>query len=375
MKILFHLGHPAHFHFFKNVIDVLLKKNHKVFILIKKKDILENLLKKTSFDYINILPEGRKNSKLGITWGIMKKNWKLFKFCLKNRPDILIGTSVEITHVGKILKIPSLVTREDDYYIGFLFSKLAYPLASNIIAPTTCKTGSKDDKWEKKTIHYSGFHELAYLHPKNFKPDINIVKKRVDLSRPFFILRFSNLNAHHDKGKTGITPKIAEKIISILERKGNVYITSERNLESKFEKYRIKMPIDLIHHALFFSDMYIGDSQTMAVESGILGTPFIRFNDFVGEIGCLNELENTYKLGFGFKTTQVEEMIKKIRDLLDTTNLKEIFKKRRQKMFSEKIDVASFLVWFIENYPKSQKLKLYDKALFESIKEGNNYIS
>ena len=41
MKILFHLGHPAHFHLFKNVIKNLKKNKHDVFILIKKKDILE----------------------------------------------------------------------------------------------------------------------------------------------------------------------------------------------------------------------------------------------------------------------------------------------------------------------------------------------
>ena len=39
MKALFHLGHPAHFHLFKNVIVTLNSKGHQIFILIKKKDI------------------------------------------------------------------------------------------------------------------------------------------------------------------------------------------------------------------------------------------------------------------------------------------------------------------------------------------------
>ena len=40
-------------------------------------------------------------------------------------------------------------------------------------------------------------------------------------------------------------------------------------------------PLD-IHHVMSFASIYIGDSQTMAAEAGVLGTPFIRFNDFVG---------------------------------------------------------------------------------------------
>ena len=30
--------------------------------------------------------------------------------------------------------------------------------------------------------------------------------------------------------------------------------------------------------------------------------------------------------------------------------------KRRKKMLADKIDVTAFLVWFVENYPKSVKI-------------------
>ena len=33
--------------------------------------------------------------------------------------------------------------------------------------------------------------------------------------------------------------------------------------------------------------------------------------------------------------------------------LKSEWKKRKEKMLSEKIDVTAFMVWFIENYPES----------------------
>ena len=60
-----------------------------------------------------------------------------------------------------------------------------------------------------------------------------------------------------------------------------------------------------------FAKIYFGDSQTMAAESGVLGVPFIRFNDFVGKISYLDELENNYKLGFGINTNNNKKLYKK----------------------------------------------------------------
>ena len=56
-KILVYLGHPAHFHLYKNAILNWQKSGNKVFILIKKKDVLENLLQDAGFEYLNILKE------------------------------------------------------------------------------------------------------------------------------------------------------------------------------------------------------------------------------------------------------------------------------------------------------------------------------
>jgi len=352
MKILFHLGHPAHFHLFKNVIKNLKKNKQDVIILIKRKDILEDLLKESGFSYSNILPKGRKDNKIGIAIGQLYQDLRMLRFCMINKPDLLIGTSVAISHVGKILGIPSININEDDAEIVPLYAKLAYPWANKIIAPKSCLTG----KWTNKTIHYSGYHEIAYLHPKYFTPNIRIIRKYFNPEEQYFILRFAKLDAHHDDDIEGINKTIGLKIIEILKSHGSVFVTSERELEPEFESYRIQInPLDM-HHILAFAKLYIGDSQTMAAESGVLGVPFIRFNDFVGKIGYLNELENKYNLGFGFKTNQINEMLEKITELLIIPDIKEEWLKRRKKMLSEKIDVANFMTWLIENYPKSTRI-------------------
>ena len=102
--------------------------------------------------------------------------------------------------------------------------------------------------------------------------------------------------------------------------------------------------------------MFVGDSQSMAVESAILGTPGIRFNDFVGEIGVLEELEHKYNLTYGIKTSQPEKLYQKVKELISNVNIKEEYKINHQKMLKDKIDVLPFMVWFIENYPDSVKI-------------------
>lgn len=352
-KILIYLGHPAHFYNFKNVIPRLIAGGHRVEVLIKKKDVLQELLDEAGIPYHNILKEGRRDSKLGIMWGTLKRAWRLGVFCSGFKPDILTGTSVENSWVGHLRHIPVININEDDAAVVPKYARLSYPWASEILTPAVCDNG----KWNDKSTKYNSYHELAYLHPDNFTPDKSIVEKYFPAGSPYFLIRFAKLKAHHDSGIKGISTQIAQRLIGILKPRGRVFISSERELEPQFEQYRIRIkPIDM-HHIMAFAELYIGDSQTMAAESGVLGVPFIRFNDFVGRIGYLRELEDVYQLGYGVKTDEVERLYGTVEHLLSMPERKAVFRKRREKMLSEKIDLAKFLTEFIGNYAQSKKAK------------------
>ena len=112
-----------------------------------------------------------------------------------------------------------------------------------------------------------------------------------------------------------------------------------------------------------------------AAEAGVLGTPFVRFNDFVGRIGYLRELEDVYQLGYGIHATPlteestirrndgslqpsgVEALYNAVETLvaMPAEERRALYAERRERMLSEKIDYAKFLTWFIENYPESQQ--------------------
>ena len=271
MTILVYLGHPAHFHLFKETIKQLQAKAVKVVIVIKSKDVLEKLLIDSKLPYLNISDANNKGSAIK---NFTKRLYNLSKIIRAEKPLLLAGSAAELAILGKLYRIPSYIFFEDDFEAVKKFAKIAGPFATKLICPNCCSAW----KWDNKKLGYNSYHELAYLHPNHFTPDAEKVKHIFNLNQKNYILRFAQLTAYHDVGKSGITTEIAQKLIDMLSAKGNVFITSERALEPQFEKYRIQIsPLD-IHHALYFADMYIGDSQTMTAEAAVLGTPAIRFN-------------------------------------------------------------------------------------------------
>ncbi len=352
-KIAFYLAHPAHFHLFKNVIEQLKEKN-KVYVVYNHKDVLEDLINNSTFKDLAIKIKTNKkiNNKFSLLIQFVLKNIGAFITFLKIKPQIVLGTPILISLVGRFLPYKSVIVNEDDFDIVKRTADFGYPYANHILCPSVCRTTNFDFK----SIKYNGYHELAYLHPNNFKPSKDIALKYVNANEIFFIIRFAKLVAHHDVNVSGLNIEVSKKIIELLLPFGEVFITSEVQLHKDLEKYRINInPID-IHHVMAYAQLFIGDSQTMAAESGVMGVPFIRFNDFVGRIGYLDELENKYKLGYGIKTNETDKLIKTVEELLSMPNRNEIFQKRREAMLNDKIDYATFLTWFVENYPESAKI-------------------
>jgi hypothetical protein len=341
MTLLVYLGHPAHFHLFKETIKNLQAKSIKVVIVIKSKDVLEKLLIDSKLSYINI-SEGNIKGNAYKNFG--KRLYNLSKIIRKNKPKLLIGSAAELAVLGKLFRIPSYIFFEDDFEAVKKFAKIAGPFATKLICPDCCSAW----KWSGKKLGYKSYHELAYLHPNHFTPDAEKIKHIFNLYEKNYILRFAQLTAYHDIGKSGITTHIAQQLIDMLSKHGNVFITSERELEPQFEKYRIQIsPLD-IHHALYFADMYIGDSQTMTAEAAVLGTPAIRFNDFVGELSYLEELEHTYHLTYGLKTNHPEKLLEKVNELLNIPDLKQEWQNRRERMLGECIDMSKFMTSLVE---------------------------
>ena len=372
MNVLIQLAHPAHFYYYKNTIKNLNAGGHKVVIAITTKDILEKLLIDSNVPYVNIMKTTHKSSKIGYLFDMIVRCMRILRLCLKHKIDLLTGSTIEISMIGWLLRKPAINIGEDDAAVVQKYIKMVSPFIDVRLTPVVCNDG----QLEPHSVHYPSNMELGYLHPNHFTPDASVVEAYgIDTTKPYFIMRFASLKAHHDDGIKGINTEIAQRLVDILSPHGQIYITSERELEPQFEPYRIRInPLDM-HHVMAFASLYIGDSQTMAAEAGVLGTPFVRFNDFVGRIGYLRELEDVYQLGYGIHASPLTEespirrndgtlqpsgteaLYSAVEALvtMPANERQALFTTRREQMLHDKIDYAKYLTWFIEEYPSSAK--------------------
>jgi uncharacterized protein len=363
MNYLFFIVHPSKFHVFKNTFYLLKNKGHNVDICITKKDVLEDLFINENLPYFNIFPEGRKISwlpkKIGAAINLMKTIIRLQKYIKQKKYnyDLFITDDLLVVN-GRLCKIPSLLFQDDDI-TAVPESSLLMFFAKYIISPACSQMG----KYNYKKIPFWGFKELGSLHPNHFKPDYEIIRKFNPDRQDYFVLRLVMLKSVHDTGKKGLNDVDVHRIINLLESYGRVFISSERKLPESLEKYRIKIKANDMPHVLYYAKFLISDSQTMSAEAGVLGTPYIRYNDFVGKISYLEELESNYKLGIGIPTNEKDRLFMTISELVSIKNLKEIYNIRRKQMMSEKIDLTAFLVWLLDNYPESAKSVIMDPSI------------
>lgn len=262
-----------------------------------------------------------------------------------------------MAQLSGITKLRSIILDDDDKQVEPLFAKYALPFATNVLTPTPLKNERKS----VKDISYDGYHELAYLHPSVFSPNLSVLDDlELTPNERFFILRFVAFWGHHDVNNIGLTLKQKLDLVDRLKPYGKIFITSEKKIESELQEYLITIEPQKMHSVLYYATMFIGDSQTMTSEAAILGTPAIKCNTYAGKLSIPNELEKKYGLCFAYQPFEFDILLKKIDELLGMKDLKITWHKRRQVMLNDKINVTPFLTWFVENYPHSARLMKRD---------------
>jgi predicted glycosyltransferase len=199
-------------------------------------------------------------------------------------------------------------------------------------------------------IRYNGYHEIAYLHPNWFVPDPGVLDEAgLSPVNPYIIVRFVSWQASHDVGQHGIRDKVS--LVKALEPYGRVLITSEVQLPPELEKYRIRISPEKVHDLLYYATLYFGEGATMASEAALCGTPSIYVSSLTGTMGNFIELEHTYDLLYCFSDNEMA--LRKAEEILMDSESKTKWKIKRERLLHEKIDVTSFMVWLVKNYPKS----------------------
>jgi hypothetical protein len=146
-----------------------------------------------------------------------------------------------------------------------------------------------------------------------------------------------------------------------------VFISSESELPTDLEPFRIQIPIERMHDVQAAASLFVGESATMASESVVLGTPAI----YIDEVGRgYTDEEAREQLLWMYRPVPSRQELKSNEPNWISGGVKECIEKaeeiaadfdytaynqRYQNWLSQKIDCTAFLTWFIENYPASQQ--------------------
>ena len=363
MNILFVTGHPAQVHNFRNVRLELIKNGHNVFWLTTPKDIATDLLSKFRIPYTILYKPGK--NVISRAWGLLRNIlWEVW-YLKKNKIDIVITRTDPYTAIAaRICRVPNIMLQDTEHAA---ISKLQGPFAkygTAYLEPECFNVHVREDE-----LRFPGNIEVFYLHNNRFTPAPIWDLLNIEPNTRFAIVRFVKWDAFHDTELVGgFTLDQKRELVARLQKHMRVFISSETELPTDLEPYRIQIPIERMHDVQVAASLFVGESATMASESVVLGTPAI----YIDEVGRgYTDEEAREQLLWMYRPVPsrdelkpnepdwiaggVKECIEKAEEIASSSfNTKE-YAQRHKKWIATKIDCTAFLTWFIENYPASAK--------------------
>jgi predicted glycosyltransferase len=338
MKALFELTHPKHFYQFKHIINVFREQGNDVKIIARDKDVLLHLLRNDGFEF-EIYGKHKKGLK-GKIFNTLNIFINYLKITRKYKPDYVISKASLYAVLIKPFTRAKLVITPDSEVV-WLTRKIVAPCSHIVITPKTYTIN-----YGRAQKRLDGYFEECYLSPLAFKPDEQVLKEAgIEPSSPYFILRFISWDANHDIGQFGFSDEEKSMLVEELSEHGRVIISAEQQkIPENLKKYLSTISPNKIHHLLHFAGMYIGDSQTMATEAALLGTPSLRYNSFVGPNDMSNfiMLEKEYGLLRNF--SDFNKLMKTAKMILEDPGHKEKWLQKRKEYFTSKPDLNEQLI-------------------------------
>lgn len=339
MKVLVDINHPAHVHFFRNLIQELRRNKIEVVVTASDKDIAFDLLKLYDIRYINLGSYGSNLIVKLLNIPIMAL--KMLGVALREKPDLMIGLgSSRITHAGFLTGIKTFVFTDTEHVREQIL--LFRPFVTKIYTPDCFLLDLG-----KKQVRYPSYHELAYLHPNRFTPDKKVLNMLgISPDERLFVVRFVSWGASHDVGQSGLSENGKIELVNLLAGYGRVIITSEGQMPKVLERYKMKVSADLIHDVLYYADMYVGEGGTMASEAAVLGTPSIFVSTL--QAGTFEELKNKFNLLIQCRDDR--STLDQVANLLGIQNLKEEWRMRHEEFIALKTDPNPYFLQEIQAF-------------------------
>lgn len=350
MKIGIFANTTAQIYFYNNIINGLEKNGHEVLLLARDYREIKEVVNELGL--CPVFFSGAKITPLQKITGVPLDMLKAIQVLKRYNVEITSGFGLYNSLSSAALGVPDITFGDSEPNIN----KVSYSIQYKIFMPFVhCYVTPMSFKQHmgKRHIKIDSFKELAYLHPKYFTPDAEVVRSMGLEKNGYAVLRFNSFDAVHDIGKHGFSDSEKIQVVQLLEKHMKVVISSEKGIPQELSDRVMKFPRSKIHSILSFAQILVCDTQTMATEAALLGTPVVRCNSFVGKSDMGNFIELEEKYGLIINSLSGKAAMNAAIGILESPNAKEEWARKRENLLKEKIDITSFMIWLIENYPQS----------------------
>lgn len=341
--IVFTMTHPHDVHLFRNAIDELSSEGYRIYVFAREKDITTTLLENYGIPHTVLASDNTSKLDLIRSWSTFGFN--LLRAVRRIEPDLMVAeVGAVTTPVSRLLGIDSLVFVDNEH------AKLQR-IPVSLCATRICTSTSFWDDLGAKQVKYKGYQELAYLHPNRFQPDPTVLDEvGIESDERFAILRAVGWNAAHDINAGGFDK--LETVIEALESEGvTVLVSSELPLPEELESYRVSVAPQRMHDLMYYADLFIGESATMATESALLGTPAVYVSTL--DVGYTHEIADEYGLIFNYSgKNRQERAIQKAKAILNGS-CETDWNARWRLLIDEKRDTTEVIMEQIHNMTES----------------------
>jgi predicted glycosyltransferase len=345
--IAFDIAHPKHFHQFRPVVERL-AQSHSVHIIARDKDVVLRLLQEAGIPF-----ESYGRHRHGLAAKLVGAPATLLQYgalLRKVQPRLVVSKSSPYAAVlGRAFGITTVIMPDSEGVA--INERVVIPLADHVITPA-----SFERDYGLRHHRVKGFFEAGYLHPRYFRPDPAALEPLgLAGGQPFAVLRFVSWGASHDVRQSGLADQHKLRMVRELSRYARVLVSAEGPLPSEIQAARLTAPASRIHDILAHATLYLGDSQTMATEAALLGTPAVRCNSFVGasDFSNFRILEREFELLHNISSP--EDALRRAVSLVVDPEAKRRWQRRRERYFSTVGDVITEITGFLQQIMEADR--------------------
>lgn len=278
MNILVDLAHPRHYYQFKYICELLEERGHKVYIAATDRPLLMEILNESGVDFI-LFKHTQSGNRFIKLWSHVCRLDEFRSVLLRNNIDVYISKASIGSFFVKVIARRIMTVIFPDSEDVSLTNNFVRFFSDLILLPKIFPL-----KWqENKVVRVNGTCENCYLDPRYLKLDsVNVRDFGYPENAKFVFFRFVAWKAHHDVGQYGFNRKQRIEVVNLFLSYGFIPLISfEDEPDPELSEFVNRFPKSKVRSVLQLCDYFVGDSQSMAAESALLGLKSFRYNSWV----------------------------------------------------------------------------------------------